>query len=321
MLKIRNATPRAAAAFGSRGRRAGNKLVYGLALALAAPALVAAQAQAQAPLPALERGANPAQLARAKSTASFSELSVKGTNGYRITVYRFGDRQVSLNARKGKARKFVSATYTVTGNRGAERLRARFGEFGRIDMRFKPKGKVRKEKPRGCKGTPDKVRRGVWKGVLRFKGEDGYTKVNVTSARGSVTRFGDYLCEGKHSGPTPQFVLLRAWRNAPKSSTDFAVVQNDRPNARPQFSVRYESKIGGVEIAQDAFLRGRPSQFHFTAPEESGNADVKPRSPFSGSARYRGGSWKGNLKVKLPHGKVKLTGRRFKAQLTLVGGD
>lgn len=295
--------------------RTGRKVLGGLAAAFGALALAAGPAQAQAPaaVDPLERAET---TARAKGVY-LAQLKAKGTNGYKITVFGLtNDDEVTVAARKGKAKKFISANYTAPGSASTKRMSAKLGKFGELDLRFVEQGKARKDLPRGCKGKPDRIQRGIWKGVLRFKGKRGFTKVNLSSARGSITRFGSYTCgDGGETGVN--LVMLHAWKGLGKrGATDFTVVQEDRPRAVPHFSASRYTKVGKVLVTEIAFRRGKRSQFHFTAPEPTGDADLNPKSPFSGSARYRAGSWKGNLKVRFPSKRVKLTGKGFKAELT-----
>jgi hypothetical protein len=284
-------------------------------------ALGAARAHAKAAA-ALAVGALALGVAPAQAAVYFPEISAKGTNGYKISVAGLKGEGVSLAAVKGKARKnALFANYSVRGGDGSrQRLRADFGRFGRVDMRFVPKGDARKKKiPRGCTGKPDIVQPGVWKGVLKFEGTNGFTKVNVRSARGKVTRFGNWRCKGRDKGDDERFLTLFAQRKRGKKRTIFTVDKADRPSAKPSFSAAQLFKVGKVRVSLSAFYRGRPDQFMYTAPDPNANADVSPKGPFSGEARYRAGKWHGNLRVKLPGLKrVKLTGRGFKAQLTVL---
>ena len=260
----------------------------------------------------LALGAAPAQA----KPIYLPELFAKGTNGYKIQVGGF--RGVSVLATKGPRKRLLSASYDVRNGKSTGKvLRADLGRFGYVDMRFVPKGKPRKRMPRGCSGKPDLVQRGVWKGRLRFEGHNGFTKVNVRSARGKVTRFGVQNCEERGSAGG-RFVELFAVRKRGKTQTFFGVEKRDRPSAKPSFSAYHRFKVGDVRVGLAAFYRGKPKQFIFSAPEPSGNADVNPKGPFSGSAAYSNGSWSGNLAVKLPGKRVKLTGRGFKASLGLT---
>lgn len=287
----------------------------GLALALGALMLGATPAQAQAPL-----AGDPAPVA-ARATGNYlPKLVAKGSKGYKISV--FGEAGVTLVATKGNRKKSLFASYTVPARKAKttpEHLRARFGRFGKVDVRFVAKGKPRKRLPRGCKGKPDIVQRGVWKGLLRFKGQGGFTKVKVRSTRGSVTRYGAYMCDEKGKPGDNRLVTLWAKKRSGKTVTRLDVSQFHRPNARPTFLASQSKRIRGMWVSRSALLRGEPDQFMFSAPQPSGDADLSPKGPFSGTAEYRDRAWSGNLAVKLPgKKKVRLTGPGFKAELDLL---
>src|SRR5204862_3797260 len=61
-----------------------------------------------------------------------TELQLKGSNGYSISVIGEGDDEVSLTAKHGGS----SATYATRGIASSTRLKARFGNFGLVSMRF-----------------------------------------------------------------------------------------------------------------------------------------------------------------------------------------
>jgi hypothetical protein len=294
---------------------------YLLEKRVAAPNPVAARAGRKVVVAALALGAFAVSTAPAQAAPKkyYPEIVAKGTNGYTITVGGFAG--VNLAATKGKpGKKFYAANYSVRGGKSAPKhLRARFGRFGRVNMRFVPQGKPREKLPRGCKGKPDVIQPGVWEGVLRFKGQGGFTKLNVRSASGTVTRFGAYSCK-ERSSAAKDFVVLWAERKRKGTVTRFDVMKRDRPNARPTFSATQTFRVGKVRIALTTVYRGHPGEFLYNAPHPGGDADVSPKGPFSGLAEYRARDWSGDLTATLPGKKrgVPLTGPGFTAELNLL---
>jgi hypothetical protein len=59
------------------------------------------------------------------------EFQLKGSNGYSISVFSSGG-DVSLTARHGGS----SASYSTPGFASPTRIKARFGHFGRVSVRF-----------------------------------------------------------------------------------------------------------------------------------------------------------------------------------------
>lgn len=307
---------RRGSSFGSRTNPIGGRGLAALALAAGALALTAAQAQATT-VPSLERDG------RALALTALPSASVKGAKGWKIEVFAAFSDRVVLSAAKGKPGRGgkLQTTYSAPGKATAKRLKANLGKLGTIDLRFKAR-KTKRQRPRGCTGTPNKVTRGVWRGRLRFKGEHGYTKVNLTKLRGTVLKPGNLRCDDDGGGPVgPARASLVVTRGNIDRGTMLTVSKADRPNASPQFYVTHSEKAGKVSINRTASYNGRPAEFTYTTPAPSGEADVRPKGPFSGVGRYRGlDSWGGNLRVKLAgaKGRVPLTGAGFHASLDLL---
>lgn len=285
------------------------RLLYALGCAAAAVALTAAPAQAQPPETHFQ---TVKERLGANSTESFPLARAKGTKNWKILVSGFKNSVTVDVLKKGQL-----AYYSARGKATPTRLRANFGKFGKVNLRFVKKGKLRKQKPRGCTGTPNKIQRGVWRGILRFKGEGSYTKVRVKSAKGSVMKPGRLDCSsgGNGNGGGHDYVTLQASKDRPKDRVHFfAEKRAGAPNARPWFTASTDEKKGKVSIGRMVSVRGKPNQFKYTL---TGQAEVKPKGKFSGRASLDGSDWTGNLKVKLPGKRVALTGPGFQALLTV----
>lgn len=282
------------------------RLLSALGCAAAAVALTAAPAQAQDSGSHLETVQE--RLGIVSGTGKVPLARAKGTKNWKVLVAGYGET-VTIDVLKKNA----SANYTAKGKVSPTRLRAKFGKLGKVNLRFVKRGKIRKQKPRGCTGTPNKIQRGVWRGVLRFKGEGGYTKVRVKSAKGTVTKPGNLNCGGNGGGDGHTYVSLQAYKDTAKGGATFSAQKRaDAPNARPTFTASTYEQKGKLTIGRVAFVRGKRNQFTYTL---TGQAQVKPKGSFSGQASLDGSDWTGNLKVKLPGKRVALTGPAFDAFL------
>lgn len=245
--------------------------------------------------------------------------AVKGTKGYRVTVGgSSGNLMITAYRKPG------FAWYTTRGKTSTKRLRARFGKFGKVNLRFKAKGKVRTIKPpRGCTGRGDKVQPGVWRGVFRFKGEGRYTRVKKRRLRGKLVKYGNYVCplRARRGIPAGQLVYLYAERKRAGRQVSFGAEKRDEDGARPDFYAYSEERVGKVGIGRNVVLRGRPDDFTFTFLPFTGL--VEPPAPFSGTAAYSeaAGTWTGDLEVRFPGLRAALTGTGFDVEMGIVSDD
>jgi hypothetical protein len=157
-----------------------------LAFALALLALAASAATAGAVSGTVDLGEKP---------PGFSvQMVVPGSHGYQIEIGAEDHRTVTVTASKGDA----IAIYSAPGRATSERLEANFGKFGRVSVRFIPSGgrggrAAREGAERRCEI------RGRFEGVIRFRGEQGYTQVNAKRAGGTITPDGNGRCSGKRA--------------------------------------------------------------------------------------------------------------------------
>jgi hypothetical protein len=233
---------------------------------------------------------------------------IKGTKGYKVRVAGTGPLVVITAMRKPG-----SVLYSTKGKATRKRIRARFGKLGRVDLRFRKKGKMRTRKPpRGCVGRGDKVQPGVWRGIVRFKGERGYTRVRKRRVRGRWVRRGDYTCPERARAPEPDSTVhLQASAMQTGANVFFSVRRLVDPGDRPRFLATSEERIRRVGILRTVELRGQPD--HFTFSLDALTATVQPPRPFSGTATYDGTTetWSGDLEVAFPGRRAALTGPGF----------
>jgi len=252
-------------------------------------------------------------------------LQVKSSRGYTIRIDgtkdpRTGKETVTLTANRGKTllraqagRAFTSgasATYFAPGTATTTKLRARFGKLGKVSLKFHRVGKPKKTPPtKECKGGKTTTLNGVWKGRIRFRGEHGYTKVNVTSASGSVEKSAKQTCHFPIS-PTPHVTSLSAGR----SNTSF-YVDKRRSSSRATFQANVVESMGAVSI--DRFVVANAPASKFTFDVDAGTATMKPPAPFRGQAFLASNTWTGSLKVSFPgKNNVALTGAEWFVSLS-----
>ncbi len=252
-----------------------------------------------------------------------SKFSVQATQGYRITVQRTGHR-VELVASNGSS----AAIYAVHSPDSPEPgINARFPGLGLVSVHFHPDGPTRRT-PAICGGRPSVSQGGTFQGVIRFRGEQDFTRVNATGASGSFFRSPKESCKGNagngsSSGPvyslTVRTKVFGGWLafSATKSpeGSPFA-------GSTSYFAVEQKHRHG-MRSSRFAFASARSGAgFAMSGPvHRPESATLSPPDPFSGTASFHSGAdslaeWTGNLMVELPGvGTVKLAGPRFGSQL------
>jgi hypothetical protein len=260
-------------------------------------------------VPPLALAGNGRAVTRAGDLAGFS---LRGSDGYAVQVLTIGRRFVVLSASKGH----VGAVYSTRGRISGNRIRARFGNLGRISVRFHPSSH--------CSGATAIEDRGTFWGVIRFSGEHHYTSVDARSARGFAIRPGRDACEGGHRArsaaalPTERLTThLAAVSKRSGRVVSVDVLGSRQPRLWVQASTL--ERRGKMEVRRVAYaVVGGPNAFLSSgAGEHPAFAILRPPKPFSGTGAFEEGadlaqSWTGSLAVWLPGaGKVRLAGPRF----------
>jgi len=363
-----------------RGRR-----LACLLLALTAPACAAAPAAA-APAPSARAlyagvarlngqlalmGQGASALGLPPRRRTLSELRFENRDGYTISVVAFGQTvaldvsraRFRLRGRGGARRKLrervLETTYLAHGRVTPGSIEASFGGLGRISMRFRPGGRqVRATRGAGCRKPSGAAiaQLGAFEGVLRFRGEGGYTAVDARRVPGrSVDLRALLACllgvapnaaaslpaphaplgirlpglvsprgaPGVPSTPThpsgaPRSTSLLASRKEALARLVFATQEREGGAAR--FLAVEQASAGSLGIVRLAYARGAAGRFSFD--DALAAATVHPPAPFSGRAELRRGpgdakSWSGPLAVSfLGAPGVPLTGPPFGVSLS-----
>jgi hypothetical protein len=253
-----------------------------------------------------------------------TELRLKGSNGYSISVT--GSRgKVSLTAKRGGA----SAAYSTHGVTSATRIKARFGDLGRISMRFhSERGPKSVPAPEGnCRGGGETVDDGHWVGRIEFEGEQAYTKVHVSRARGTVTKTLKQTCKPESESGHASHTKITILTAASKESGIFVIAARITSRTRSALDVSvFNASILELHGRTMSVTRSVTAikNVGFTSTGIEGRIDsvtIAPPVPFTGTATFQRtsgtkGTWSGSLVGNFPgRGEVALAGPEFSAEL------
>ncbi|HEX5609914.1 MAG TPA: hypothetical protein VFX45_07470 [Solirubrobacterales bacterium] len=259
-----------------------------------------------------------------------AQFTLRGTNGYRVTVSGEPGGPEHKAVTILVERPGQSATYTGDGTVTANSIDAHFRHFGRIAVHFHAK-EIRRVRVRGnCLSdsrVSAKARFGTFTGLIRFRGEGGYTEVStrhVHGGTGDPRAIRPYPECGPYSALSGVGLLAVAEDGPIFSVGPEGFMTRTGPLSVPNpqsyvFRAIDVEKSNGIVIARDAIAVGQPDTFSFDDALTA--ATIAPPAPFSGTATFqqtaRGTkNWTGSLAVSLP-GKemLPLTGPSFSADL------
>lgn len=268
------------------------------------------------------------------------ELRFENRDGYTISLEAFGQtvaldvsrarfRTEERGGRPRKVRERVSeTTYLAHGRVSGGSIAASFGDLGRVALRFRPSGRqLRATRRAGCKKPNDSViaSLGAFEGTLSFRGEGGYTSVEVGRAPGrSVDLTALFACllgvspragaslpparapfgielpgpvgaRDGAGGPSAPSVPTHP-SGGPRSTTLVAtrkealarlVFATQERGGAPRFLAVDQASAGSVGVVRLAYVRGDEGDFSFD--DALSTARVEPPPPFLGSAELRRG--------------------------------
>lgn len=269
-----------------------------------------------------------------------SRLSLRTPQGYELVVLGEGDVvavEVSRPTRHRAKSLFdvrnqsISA-YFARGIVTRRRLKASFGRFGEVDLRFRPSGRIENSRPGGrCRGADHFTRRfGVYAGGIRFKGEDRYVNVRAHRAKGRIRSPLHLHCVRRH-----RFSAQRIRRRPVGSHPNFKVTffnasARHALAANELFAISSPKLTLFLAVGEESL--GSVARMHlgvtvasakaFRLDDAATRATVDPPSPFHGKGFYRAAidgtaTWTGPLSVSFPGApRTPLTGEQFEVNLS-----
>jgi hypothetical protein len=259
-----------------------------------------------------------------------ARFKLQASNGFEVEVDA-GHGKVRLTFdRLGKHRRDI-VQYLVDGEVSAEGITAQFGSLGTIDVRFRQTGTTKgMGPPAGCDGYYVNGRKGVFTGSIRFRGEEGFVRINATRAVGETGISTRWNCERAVARRLDDLEREEEERAreyghlvAKKPGSKFFRAVGG-PDANGKFGPGFF--LAATFERQDSMRIARVVEIedfaaHFRFDEDLRAAAVRPGAPFFGNARFDRGSgmnrWSGSLSVSLPgRAAVKLTGSGFRSQLS-----
>jgi hypothetical protein len=278
-----------------------------------------------------------------------ARFAVRGSNGYRIGVVanRVGTRH---RAKVVVSRGGAATTYRVPARVRPNSLRVNLGTLGRIDVRFHVRKRETEGNLGGCHGRPPVVETGSFKGLVRFRGENGYTRFSAARVRGERWNAFREVCKLSvglrarpgRGGPTrsarPMPGAAGRAKDRDKSQlTELGAAWTGRSRA---ITVSYTSikvplkrgkvfslafagaevheRRGRMDIERSALVVPDNDALLLAPPAvDTQGATLTLPPPFAGSVSYESQpgatpTWSGSLRVHLPGAEpVPLTGKRF----------
>jgi hypothetical protein len=249
---------------------------------------------------------------------------------FRVGVAGVGDA-VLISVERGHHVKSGRAvtTYLARGSVSPRRLAASFGDLGKVDVRFRPSGRVLRTKPRRHCIGPHRytIRLGAFIGEIRFRGEDGYLSLDAHRVKGRV-RYPRHLnCRStfppfrpgrhrRHRHKVKPALFGVFWHHA-VDSTAFVALRGlfFVPRGKVLYLAETEHTAGRVGVLHEAIQVGSPRGF--TVDNALTRASLTPRGPFDGTGLYAAApdgtkTWSGSLSVSFPgEPHFPLTGSQF----------
>ncbi|HWA54356.1 MAG TPA: hypothetical protein VG816_09315 [Solirubrobacterales bacterium] len=271
--------------------------------------------------------------------SSSIQAQIRGSDGYVISLS--GGIGFVFLAAKGH---HATVQYLTKGVAGKGTFKAKFGNLGRVALRFHPRGKARlhKNPESNCRGGGSLVQSGVFVGKLDFEGEQDYTAIHTNRIKGTVTHTKRQVCKngGSEEGERGEeglpssldLTFLNASDDEDGSSFNAFKIE---PSAKPgrsatSFDAMVEESSPGLLVTRSIQATAEDSSAFSIVKKSHGHVDeatVTPPAPFSGSATYRRAvakrseTWAGTLAGDFPGlGTVSLAGPEFCAEGVLLKG-
>ncbi|MGN6201931.1 MAG: hypothetical protein ACTHNY_05950 [Solirubrobacterales bacterium] len=267
--------------------------------------------------------ATAALLALPASGKGAAEVHLAGSHGYRLAISASSE-DVTVTAKKGGA----SVAYYLFGSRlEGDRIDARLPGVGGISLRFHEHRRFRRGPQNDCRSPHTLIRKGVFVGWIRIRGERDYTRAESHHVRGKIVRRAGGKCGQR---PSARASSARSeWLGAGVArgrSGNLSFMAISLPMTKSRTNLVFAASLTRVRgemvvVSSQSAISEDAAAMEFGEPPRS--ATVTPPSPFTGTATFQQESadqfsWTGDLTVELPgSGEVSLAGPRFETALCL----
>jgi hypothetical protein len=245
-----------------------------------------------------------------------------GTRVYDVSVDTLGHHRVTLTVAKGGQ----VASYTTKGKVSRHQVKADFGRFGKISLRFHGKRRPfpapphkRSKLPTArtvCHGRRPQREVGRFHGTIEFDGQHGYTRLAVGKLHGEVRRSYRQVCHqvrvrkpkrhdnreavASNVGADPfgfNLTLLSARSRVGQSLIRFTAISLEPPPGLPLppkdlfslITASLQEKVGRVHVYRSAMQLAAPARVRISRRGvKPATARLALASPFSGRANYKG---------------------------------
>lgn len=250
------------------------------------------------------------------------EINLEASNGLHAELENSEEGIVTLKLwRRGQI-----AEYEVPGMATEAGLKVRFGRLGLIDVAFSATKTLGSTEPgEGCTGAPRTLREGVFSGTIDFRGERGYVRIQGSQARGSMSVISQWTCpeaereaeefaenpygraarapSAKSGGAREERETASLHAFDPRCGCVFSAgVHHRHSGGKSIFVGDKTEKREGMVIFRSTRTNGPASAFDYD--HLAGTAELRPPSPFRGSASFkrRQGKralWRSSIRVPL----------------------
>lgn len=236
-----------------------------------------------------------AGIALALLVASGAAASVRAPGGFRLRGENgFTIKVLAGPPREGRpgavlvlvSRRAEGVFYEATANVGEGSIEADLGAVGAIDVHYVPSGGTTREGARCAPKRKVSFDAGFYEGTIELHGEEGYTEVEATRARGEVGTALSLLCSrvvNEGSGGHSPGARLVARRSVPGGEVEL-IARINSPTRPSRFEASVSETRGPLHIARSVRAVGLPAAFDFDVP--SGHAILAPPLPFAGIGKF-----------------------------------
>jgi hypothetical protein len=198
------------------------------------------------------------------------------------------------------------------------------GGLGKVSLRFVPHRVTFKRPQKGCAGPAYRIEHGAFVGILRFRGERGYTHLLRRRVPATLSRQASLSCDlVPKQARQPNGLRVGGVRFKHGTGIGFQA-QRRGPDGSARLYASEEERGGGLSVRRTLEVMAPAGTL--SVDDGLTEATVKPPAPFTGEARFkafegkRSGTWLGPLSVSFPGAPdVRLAGKAFEG--SLLTGD